>query len=220
MKPEKSAYRVPWLPLVGISTVGVGLFVIGVVRNQSFDFWYLPYNLTLAFVPLFLSLGLRKLLKDRGWEYWPSVVMTVLWVLFLPNSFYIVTDFLHLNEHPRVDILQDVIMLMQFSVAGLIAGMASLFIIHQELTKRMKRGLAGVTVAFILFACSFGIYLGRELRWNSWDVVIQPVRLVADILQHLNPFMYPSAVVMTLSFFAALGSLYAFFWQAAKAKNK
>lgn len=207
-----------WLSLLIATLVGVGLWGIGVWRNHSFDFWYLPFNLSLALIPLLLAVWLVHLLKARAWSNWLPLAMTLLWILFLPNSFYIISDFIHLTETPRADIVQDVVMLAQFSFTGLAFGFVSLFLVHQEFIKRVGVRFAAPLVGVILLLCSFAIYLGRDLRWNSWDIIVQPFGLISDILQHLfNPGLYPLGFVMTSSFFVMLGSMYFVLWQVSKA---
>jgi uncharacterized membrane protein len=202
-----------WLAVILASLVGTGLYGVGVVRNHSWDFWYLPYNLALAVIPLLLSFWLQKILKTHRWTEWLPVVVTILWILFLPNSFYVVSDFIHLNEYPRADIVQDVVMLMQFSLAALVVGFASLYAVHAELLKRMGARKAHAAAVVLLFLCSFAIYLGRDLRWNSWDVVTQPIGLFADIFNRFaHPFQHPEMFSITLSFFVMLASVYFVLW--------
>jgi uncharacterized membrane protein len=192
--------------------IGMLLFIIGVFRNGSFDYWYLPYNLLLGAIPLFLSFWLMYILNARRWKSWVALVATVAWVLFLPNSFYIVTDFIHLYESDRVDVVQDIAMIVQFSFVGMAAGFWSLLLVHRRLLQRMGRG-AHLVVAGVLLLCGFAIYLGRELRWNSWDVVVQPYGLVTDVFAHL---LAPQLWITTLGFFFSLGSLYIVLWQLRK----
>jgi uncharacterized membrane protein len=207
-----------WLALTISSLVGVGLCAVGMLRNYSFDFWYLPTNLALGLIPLLLAVWLRYVLKTHKWNSWLPLVLTFLWILFLPNSFYIVSDFIHLAETPRVDITQDIVMLAQFSFTGMAFGFIGMFMVHREFIKRAGERWAGVVAALLLFLCSFAIYLGRDLRWNSWDIVTQPVALLADISRHIfNPFAYPEAFIITWSFFISLGSVYFVLWQIGKA---
>lgn len=186
--------------------VGFALFFIGVWRNQSGDYWYLGYNLLLGVIPLAAALWLQHLLKSYSWRHALPVIATLLWLLFLPNSFYIVTDFIHLPETQRVDIVQDVVMIMQFSVLGLIFGFMSLYMVQHEFAKRVGRKWAMLIALIVLFLCSFAIYIGRDLRWNSWDVIANPITMSSNILgQFDNPLLYS----ITLSFFAFLVSIYA-----------
>ncbi len=200
--------------------VAIGLFLVGAVRNQTWDYWYLPYNLLLGFIPLLLAVWLASLLKIRPWKSWLPLVVTVLWLLFLPNSFYIVTDFIHLPEYQRVDIVQDTVMLMQYSLLGLAFGFISLHMVHRELLKRLRPKKAHIGAGIILLLASFAIYLGRDLRWNSWDVVTQPFGLFVDVVERLfNPLGHPVMWSIMLSFFAMLVSIYFIIYSLSTSKR-
>src|SRR5687767_4877260 len=121
-----------WVASAAAVGVAVILFGAGVFRNGTLDYWYLIYNLALAIVPLFLSIWIAHLLKKYPWKNWRLVVLTLMWLLFLPNSFYIVTDFIHLVDGRRADIVQDVVMLMQFSILGLVTGFVSLDMLQRR----------------------------------------------------------------------------------------
>lgn len=197
--------------------VGVLLFVIGMLRNGSFDYWYLPANLVLGLIPLLATVLVRKLVGRRGWNDWRVIPLAVVWLLFLPNSFYIVTDFIHLPEVARVDMVQDVVMLMQFSVVGLAAGFTSLYMMHTMLLKRLGTKRAMAAAIGVLYLCSFAIYLGRVLRWNSWDVVLHPFSIAGDALfLWWDPVLGEGAFWMTVSFFMMLVSLYLVVWCGVK----
>ncbi len=190
--------------------IGLSLLTTGAWRNQTNDYWYLGYNLFLGFIPLVLALWLRRLLRTHSWWHWASLVVTAVWLFFLPNSFYIVTDFIHLPETQRVDIVQDSVMIMQFSVLGLFFGYMSLFIVQRELRKRISQHATILIALLTLFISSFAIYIGRELRWNSWDIFLNPLNLGTDILLHfIYPLAYPNMISITLSFFFMLASFYA-----------
>lgn len=188
--------------------------MVGAVRNDSFDYWYLPYNLLLGLLPLGIMLWLKQLQATWPWRSWRVVAVEVAWLLFLPNSFYIVTDFIHLYRVARVDVVQDIAMLMQFSVAGLLAGFISVYIFHRLLLKKMSTTISWIVVNGVFLLSSFAIYLGRELRWNSWDVAVQPAAILADIVYICRQPM--PAVSTTLSFFITLASLYLVGWYGIK----
>lgn len=202
------------------NAVAMLLFAVGALRNQSFDYWYVIYNLVLAYIPLGLAFLLKHLGEKGSWRNWRVGVIGILWLLFLPNSFYIVTDFIHLYEQPRVDIVQDIVMLLQFSVLGLLAGFVSLSIVHSLLLKKVGQRNAAILVLGVLYICSFALFLGRELRWNSWDVVAQPLGIVNDmILLWRDPAMGMSAAIVTLSFFGVLSSMYFMGWYGVRLKS-
>lgn len=205
------------LVLVAASLVGILLFAIGAVRNHSFDYWYLPFNLALGVIPLVLALGVRQLVGRKGWRDWRVILLAVLWLLFLPNSFYIVTDFIHLPEVARVDMVQDIVMLMQFSVAGLVAGFTSLYMMHAMLLRKFGHKVAMSAAIGVLYLCSFAVYLGREMRWNSWDLVLNPVPLLTDVLYL---WVSPGAFVVILSYFGMLVTFYLLWWYAVKASTR
>ena len=62
-----------------------------------------------------------------------------------------------------------------------------------------------------LLVCSVAIYVGRTLRWNSWDVVVHPVALVESLVAQLLAFTYLE-VTTILTFFVLLTGLYVALW--------
>lgn len=200
--------------------MGVALFAIGAARNGTLDYWYLPANLALGLVPLVAAAGAHRLVKKRGWRNWQVLALLAVWLLFLPNSFYIVTDFIHLPEVARVDMVQDVVMLMQFSVVGIVAGFTSLYMVHTLLLQKFGSKVSMAGVIGVLYLCSFAMYLGRVLRWNSWDVVVQPLAVANDVLLlWWHPVFGEGAMWMTISFFMMLTSLYLLVWFGVNKKQ-
>lgn len=202
------------LSLFVASLVSVGFFLVASHENDNFAYAYLVWNLFLAWIPLVLVLWLVKLLKNRRWSSWLPFVVTGLWVLFLPNSFYMITDYIHLNEAPRANLLFDVITFTSFILNGIILGYLSLFLVHQEFIKRLSRRVAAGLVGGILLITSFAIYIGRDLRWNTWDIVFNPASVIFDVSDRIiNPSAHPQVLSTTLSFFVLLTVVYAVIWQ-------
>ena len=72
-------------------------------------------------------------------------------------------------------------------------------------------------IGLVLLLASCAIYVGRDLRWNSWDVLTNPAGLLFDVSDRLLvPSGYGAIAVTVLSFFALLGSMYALAWGAAR----
>jgi uncharacterized membrane protein len=200
------------------SLVSVGFFLAGAHSNNSFEFAYIIWNLGLAWIPLVLALWIERLLRVKLWSSWLVLAATLLWLAFLPNSFYVISDFVHLTEVPRADIVFDVLMFGSFGLNGLILGYLSLFMVHGELRKRVSARTSGLLIAAVLLLSSFAIYIGRDLRWNTWDVVLNPASLLFDVSDRLiNASAYPSMASTTLGFFALLGSTYVVVWYALRA---
>ncbi|MEM1117948.1 MAG: DUF1361 domain-containing protein [Bacteroidota bacterium] len=176
------------------------LFLVRVVVTGSWFGLFLGWNLFLAAVPLMASTLLVRL-DARGARLPALLAVGAVWLLFLPNAPYILTDLVHLAERPPVPFWYDLGMLLSGAGVGLLSGYLSLADVQGVIARR-RGALAGWAASVgVLFLSAFGIYLGRELRWNSWDVVAAPDALFADILARLaDPLGHPETVVMTLVF--------------------
>lgn len=195
--------------LAGLSLVSFGFLVAGVLRAGRFDDWYLLWNLFLAWLPLLFAYGLVRVVARDSWSSWPAIGLTLIWLAFLPNSFYIVSDLIHLQDMPRQYILFDSLMFSLFVITGLLLGYGSLYMVQTQLRRRLSRLWTGAVVSVLLLLCSFAIYLGRELRWNSWDVLVNPAGILFDVSERLiDPLAHPSAFSVTTMFFVFLSSLY------------
>ncbi|HSX05938.1 MAG TPA: DUF1361 domain-containing protein [Candidatus Saccharimonadales bacterium] len=206
--------------LGGLTVVSGCLFVVGALTNHSLQFNYLVQNLFLAWLPLvFAGLLLRSLPVQRWSDWWP-LSLTLLWLIFLPNSFYMVSDFVHIQDVPRHNLLYDVVMFTSFIFTAALVGFCSLYLVHTELRKRLSLRSSSLLIAAVLLLCSFAIYLGRDLRWNSWDVLVNPAGILFDVSDHLlHPLQHFAMFSMTLSFFVLLGSLYVVGWQLGEAMH-
>lgn len=205
------------IALLCSSAVSIAFFMVNLTRNDTAFPVYLLWNLGLAWVPLLLVLWLQKTLRTALWSSWLPLLVTLLWLSFLPNSFYMITDFIHLNEGVRSNILFDVAMFMSFSLNGVILGYLSVYIVHMELLKRLGRRTSGALIGGVLLLASFAIYIGRDLRWNTWDVLLNPSSVIFDVSDRLlNPGEHPQVVATTVSFFFLLASVYAIIWALAR----
>jgi uncharacterized membrane protein len=207
--------------LAGLTGVSICLFFAGAVANRSLQFDYLLWNLFLAWVPLGIVVLLVRSLRHNLWSSWRPLGLTLLWLVLLPNSFYMISDFVHIQDVARHNLLYDVVMFTAFIFTAALLGFSSLYIVHTELRKRMRMQSSSVVVAGILFLCSFAIYLGRDLRWNSWDVLLNPAGILFDVSDHLiHPWQSGEMFTTTLSFFILLGSLYVVGWQFGEATRQ
>jgi uncharacterized membrane protein len=210
--------RRQFLGMLALATlVTLALFGVRALRNGNSEFSYLIWNLFLAWIPLLIALRLIRVLNTKLWSSWEAVALSLAWLLFLPNSFYIVSDFIHLQRIASVDVLYDAVMFTAFVYLGLTIGFTSLYLIHVELKKRFRARMAAVLIGVVLLLSSFAIYLGRDLRWNSWDVITNADGLLFDLSDRLlQPAGYGQILITTGSFFALLASMYAVLWAAAR----
>jgi uncharacterized membrane protein len=197
------------------------LFLFGAARNQSMYHWYLIWNLGLAWVPFLLSVVLVKILETRLWSEWPPLLITFAWFFFLPNTFYMLTDYIHLNDVPRSNHVFDIAMFSSFIFTGIALGYVSLAVMHLELRKRFSTETTWRIIAFIMLISSFAIYIGRELRWNSWDIIGHPAGILFDVSEQLiHPWSHLQTYSITLSYFVLFGFLYGVLYVAVRALRR
>ncbi len=206
------------LALLGASLVSVVLFIAHALQAHGWEFRYLIWNLFLAWIPVCLIWWLERILRTKLWSSWLALAVTFLFVIFLPNTFYMVTDLIHLQEMPQLDLVTDVVMFSSFVFTASMLGIMSIYILHKELSKRVKPLTAWLYVGGLLLLTSFAIYIGRDLRWNSWDIVVNPASILFEVSDHIiNPITHPEAFSTTLSFFVFILSTYVVAWHAARA---
>jgi uncharacterized membrane protein len=171
-------------------------------------FFFLNWNLFLAFVPWALtSLVIIKPVIQKSKI--SIAVLLIIWFLFFPNAPYILTDLFHLRQHFTMPIWYDLLLILSFAWTGLLFGFLSLWDIERILNQFIKPVFVTILSTVFLFIGSFGIYIGRYLRWNSWDILTDPLELMYDISDRVaNPFKHPGTWGMTLFMGLFLNMLY------------
>lgn len=210
--------RVRLLSVLGLlSLVSIGFYIGSVISSHNLTYWYLIWNLFLAWLPLFFVWILIKYLRHHSWSGWGGTILSLLWFIFLPNSFYIVSDFIHLGDIGQLNVQYDAVMFLMFALSGLMLGYVSLYMVHQLLLRRLKRSTCHALIALVLLLCSYAIYLGRDLRWNSWDAFLHPAGVIFSLSDPLiNPSTHHDAFTTTLTFFVLLCTLYVAGWQSLR----
>ena len=178
--------------LLFASAMCVALYVLRVTVSGTLLYFFMNWNLGLAWVPLLCALIAYGLYPDRSRIVRASVLFFGgVWLLFYPNAPYMLTDLMHLYDSGQILVWLDLAMLLAYAFTSLLLGFASLYLM-QSLVSRAGGRLAGWVFVVIIHGLSgFGIYLGRVLRWNSWDIVSNPLGLAVDILDRfVNPFAH------------------------------
>jgi uncharacterized membrane protein len=160
--------------LVGASVWCVLLLIIREREFGAAGYPYLVWNLILAWIPLMLA-GLLVVSYARSRSPLELLAVGAAWLVFLPNAPYVLTDFVHLGYAHR---LFDTLVITSFALTSLALGFVSLVLVQLVVTRALGAMLGWVTAVTSLFAASFGIYLGRVLRFNSWDVISKPHQLL------------------------------------------
>jgi uncharacterized membrane protein len=182
----------------------IGLMIlVRFIYTGKYAFIFLIWNLFLAWIPFMISEFFKKVNKAQVWK---QVTVFSAWLIFFPNALYIVTDLIHLEQETSVPKWYDAVLLFSSSAIGVIMAFISLLRIEIFLANRFSQRFVEVIIFFILFLGSFGVYLGRFLRWNSWDIVSNPLGLLSSIghrfafpLQHLQT--WGITIILTTAFY-------------------
>ncbi|MBF8148263.1 DUF1361 domain-containing protein [Winogradskyella sp. F6397] len=187
-----------------LSLITVALFFSGVLLlvrvklNKSYFFLFLIWNLFLAIIPYAITLYLNSVsgLSKLKLGFWFLV-----WLAFLPNAPYIVTDLIHIRIGNDSLLWLDVLVVLSFALSGLLLFYVSILDMQQLMVVRLKKRPVEIFSIVILFLCGFGVYLGRFLRYNSWEIISEPHYLFMDIVSMVvSPFQHFEAWLFTFGF--------------------
>jgi uncharacterized membrane protein len=175
------------------------MIAVRVSRTGSGYYIFLIGNLFLACVPLGLSTMLR--IGNHWSVHWPiQLLIFTLWLLFLPNAPYILTDILHLTRASHAPAWYDLALLLSCSGTGLLIGYLSLIDVHGIVARNFGAACGWVFAVVTLGLSGFALYLGRFLRWNSWDVLIAPTRVFEILGWLLRPWAQGRPLAVTFIF--------------------
>jgi uncharacterized membrane protein len=178
-------------PLLGSALVCVGL----AARDWYGAGWpWLAFNLALAWVPLIfgaIASRHRTLL----------VLFGPLWLVFLPNAPYLLTDLVHLAPRPAVPLWFDIALLGGTGALGLAMGVISLRQVATAVAREASPGAGRALFVCVPMLAGFGIWIGRFLRWNSWDLWMRPLDVLRSVAAPvLSPWTHLDAWAFTLTF--------------------
>jgi uncharacterized membrane protein len=201
------------LSLLAASVLSIGTLVAQIHATHDHRYTFLLWNLFLAWVPL-VAAALAFALAQRGVGGLVGVLVAI-WLLFFPNAPYVLTDFIHLHGNGPSPLWYDALMLSSFAWTALMLGFASLYLIHVMIGRRAGAAVGWVVVVCVLGLASFGVYLGRFARFNSWDVVARPHLVLSVIREEIDsplhdPRMVVALLVLTAFLLVGYLVLYAF----------
>ncbi|MEO0348911.1 MAG: DUF1361 domain-containing protein [Cyanobacteria bacterium P01_A01_bin.15] len=204
-----------WFALACFGTALIGLvglesrlprlrwFALGVIQGiQTGDPGTLLQLLWLAgvmVIALGVSFWLFKQSSTRKLLLWWIGLVT--FIAFLPNAPYVLTDILHLIRGTSAGIIKIWVIAFIFiplHMAAIIVGfeayVVALLNVNFYLQQKELQALTGPVEISIHALCAFGIYLGRFIRLNSWDIVVDPSSVLAVTLNTLTS-RQPLAVI-------------------------
>lgn len=206
------------------------LIVARVVHTEHRHFIFLVWNLFLAYIPYFISTQLTRLETlggesrpvtsgaGRGLGWW---MLALLWLLFIPNSFYIITDLYHLGDLYNDRTMPqwfDLAMILSFVWNGLLLGVLSVRQMERIFLPRLTLLSELLFLYPVMWLNALGIYIGRYLRYNSWDIVTDPFRLLRDIATLvIHPLRHQNVWDMVLCFSILMTLIYLLMKRISKA---
>lgn len=184
----------------------VGLTAVRILYTGHLRFAWLTWNLFLALVPYLIT---RFAVRNPSWIERPPkfALLFAAWLLFLPNSFYIITDLFHLEINTAVPLWFDLALIFSFAWNGILLGVVSI----RQMEKMVRLNCPVIRewqfVYPLMLVNAFGVYIGRYLRYNSWDVVANPFQLTQDIfylLFHPVQHRFDWSMILCYSVFMTL----------------
>lgn len=181
------------------------LLIARIIYTEQFIYAFYPWNIFLALVPLISS---RRLLNQNRLGI-KAFCYLAIWLLFLPNAPYLVTDLFHFKERTGCPLWFDLILVSSASWNGIITGTLSLMQVEQFLARHFKQKWVQVGLLFFIMLCGYGVYLGRFRRFNSWDIITNPFDLAYYIKNSLvHPHQNLSAWAFTIVFSLLFGIIF------------
>lgn len=164
-----------------------GLIAFQSILTANHTYFFLAWNLFLAWVPLFFALIWQKRLEmSKPLAKWKQLGLFGLCLLFWPNAPYLITDLVHLNRWINPAQWMDIIVFFASACTGLLLGLYCLYKVHQILSNSFSELQCRLIMAGTIVLSSYGIYLGRVQRWNSWDIITKPQHLIWDAIVQLG----------------------------------
>jgi len=168
--------------LLGLSCLfSVGMVAFRVLYTGQSFYLFLVWNLFLAYLPYALSTLLYRRIdwiENTG----KLVVLSVCWLLFIPNAFYLITDLVHLEYRYVVPFWYDLVLILSFVWNGMLLGILSVRQMEKIVAAKWQLKNAAYFIYPVMFLNALGVYIGRYLRFNSWDVLTNPLQLAADVI--------------------------------------
>jgi uncharacterized membrane protein len=190
-----------------------GLEITRMRWSLSPSYIFLIWNLILAWVPYVLSLVFITYDLKRS-KVLPLAIL-MLWILFLPNGPYIITDLLHLRQR-SIPMWYDVMLVSTFAWVGLLLTLVSVRNVHSKLQEHFSPRTLWMGLIVLFLSSGYGIYVGRFLRWNSWDVFFRPIYLLRrSLVELIHPFKNPMPIQVTVMICTMLLLSYIVFYLVA-----
>jgi uncharacterized membrane protein len=197
---QRRAHLLLWV------TGGLAVLLLGArfLQTRSLGYSFLAWNLFLAWIPFEVSRWIARMPLESRLERVKLLPFFLLWLLFFPNAPYILTDFVHVHHYDRHHLLE-IALVGTHALCGLLLGLVSLRNVQLAVTRACGCLAGEATVVVSSLLAGLGIYCGRILGWNSWDVLTDPRLLFGKLFAALfNPRNHVGAIAFSAFFGAVL----------------
>jgi len=204
---HRTLRRYLFYPILLSSLLSISIYLGRVVLSRNWVVYRnLSWNLFLAWLPYLFCLVAVWLHNRHPRRWWLIGLPAMLWLIFFPNAPYLITDFLHLEERPYIPLWYDIILLASFAWTGIFLGITSLWIMQGIVKSYTGQLISWFFVMLAIGLSGLGVYLGRFSRWNSWDMLIQPKIIMAEVVSKMsdpfNNLRFLGFTVLFVAFFA------------------
>ena len=204
--------------LVVSSVVALGVLALRIAYTGAAGYSFMVWNLFLAWIPLWLAVAIAAVARGGRRAYGLVAGLGMVWLLFFPNAPYLLTEFIHLDadyavrERPvrllagvspgkAAPAWYDAALILMFAWNGLLLAFVSLHLVQRVVRRIAGTAWSWAAAVAVLGLSAFGMSLGRFERWNSWDLLMQPTALLADVMGRvLNPVDHPRTTAGTVIF--------------------
>lgn len=185
------------------------LLLLGrMIATGSSGYIFLPWNLFLAFVPYGITWWMTRNVSIMENKIKFFIALAA-WLLFIPNSFYIITDLVHFTHIRTAPKWFDLLLIFSFAWNGILCGIISLRRVETIMALLRGKQFSVFIVFAVMWLCAFGVYIGRFLRYNSWDIITDPFSLGGEILDMIiHPFANEYAWGMTICYSVFMTIIY------------
>lgn len=195
--------------VLSLAATSLLAFLLGVTDPAAPMFYptrFLIWNLFLAWLPVFAALAFSAV-RHKIW----LIPIGLVWLAFLPNAPYLVTDLVHL-----IDGIAFWRHVLQYGVAawtGIILGVVSLRLVHRRIQRDFGVVTGWMVVVVSVGLCAVGVVIGRFQRWNSWDLIHRPGAVAASTLEWVSsPFAFVAHTGVAVAVAAFFGLAYLTVW--------
>jgi uncharacterized membrane protein len=213
---EKFKFKIP-KSIILLFILSFILVMLRIIIFGKYSLIYLLWNIFLAFLPFMISSIMFNFANEKKLKTIIFFIFGIVWLLLIPNSPYIITDLIHIGEIRKVPLLFDSFLIFGSASLGLLLGMHSMYDMERIIKMKFKKNVNILMITIFAFIIGFGVFLGRFLRFNSWDVFASPVSILNGIKEI---FSNRSETVESLLYTVLFSVFILVFYLAWKSESK